>query len=307
MADAPAGGAASSAPAKASGGSPFGFLGRKLGPLPVWAYALIAVGGYYWYTHYGPGASSSSAQQSAGTSPIIIVGGGGGADQDTDTDTGGGQPKPKPKPGPKPGPGGSWKSITVPAAWNGWSLDRIAKYLHWDPQTLKDVEEANARGGKELTGKTTFHTGDTFIRPIGAAKDNVTGAGAQDAAAQAKATPSAASGAALGATTKPQAAEPGGVLATYAPYNGQNQWKTATGWTAAAINYLIGEGVPPDQASTSVYAYQHSEPLSSRMQANVTLAQDGIGPPPNQPAPTPVVKRITPRNTPRARATKVAA
>ena len=298
-------GAGAPASSAGGGGSSFGFLTRKLGPFPVWVYAALAVGGYYWWTHYGPGASSQS-QQSAGTSPIIVVGGGGGDEEDTDTsaDTRGRKPKPKPKPGP--GPGGSWKSITVPAAWNGWSLDRIAKYLHWDPQTLRDVEEANARGGKEITGKTTFHTGDTIIRPVGAAKNDVQGA-AQDSAAKAKATPSAASGAALGATTRPGATEPGGVLATYAPYDGRNQWKTATGWEAAAINYLIGEGVPPDQASTSVYAYLHSEPLSSRMQANVTLAQDGIGAPPNQPAPALRVKRVTPRNTPRAKPVKVAA
>jgi hypothetical protein len=45
------------------------WLTRKVGPLPVWAYGLIAVGGWYWYTHYGPGASKQ--KQPAG-------GGGGG-------------------------------------------------------------------------------------------------------------------------------------------------------------------------------------------------------------------------------------
>ena len=39
-------------------------LTRKIGPLPVWAYGVIAVGAYYWYTHYGPGASKQ--QQPAG-------------------------------------------------------------------------------------------------------------------------------------------------------------------------------------------------------------------------------------------------
>jgi hypothetical protein len=40
---------------------------RKIGPLPVWAYGVIAVGAYYWYTHYGPGASkAAAAQQPAG-------------------------------------------------------------------------------------------------------------------------------------------------------------------------------------------------------------------------------------------------
>lgn len=44
----------------------FGFLTRKIGPLPIWAYAAIAVGIYYWYTHYGPGATN---QNQAGTDP----------------------------------------------------------------------------------------------------------------------------------------------------------------------------------------------------------------------------------------------
>jgi hypothetical protein len=54
MADAPP-----AAPAK---GSTFGFLGHKVfGKVPVWVIAVAAVGGYYWYTHYGPGKSSSAA------------------------------------------------------------------------------------------------------------------------------------------------------------------------------------------------------------------------------------------------------
>lgn len=38
----------------------FGFLGRHIGPVPVWLIALGLVAVYYWYTHYGPGASSST-------------------------------------------------------------------------------------------------------------------------------------------------------------------------------------------------------------------------------------------------------
>lgn len=54
-------------PAPSSGGEDkFGFLVRKIGPLPVWAWGLIAVGVYYWYTHYGPGASTA-ATSSAGS------------------------------------------------------------------------------------------------------------------------------------------------------------------------------------------------------------------------------------------------
>lgn len=39
----------------------FGFLVRKIGPMPVWAWGAIIVGVYYWYTHYGPGKTSANA------------------------------------------------------------------------------------------------------------------------------------------------------------------------------------------------------------------------------------------------------
>lgn len=50
--------------ASAKGGGTW--ITRKIGPLPVWAYGVIAVGAYYWYTHYGPGASKSAASSSGG-------------------------------------------------------------------------------------------------------------------------------------------------------------------------------------------------------------------------------------------------
>jgi hypothetical protein len=43
------------------GSSSFGFLTRKLGPLPIWAWGALAVGAWYWYTHYGPGAAKAAA------------------------------------------------------------------------------------------------------------------------------------------------------------------------------------------------------------------------------------------------------
>jgi hypothetical protein len=46
--------------------SRFGFLGRKVGPLPVIGWALIAVGGYYAYTKY-KGSSGTAATPAAGT------------------------------------------------------------------------------------------------------------------------------------------------------------------------------------------------------------------------------------------------
>lgn len=42
---------------------------RKIGPLPAWGWGVAAVGAYYWYTHYGPGASkqTAAAQPAAGS------------------------------------------------------------------------------------------------------------------------------------------------------------------------------------------------------------------------------------------------
>lgn len=65
-------------PAPGGGKSQFGFLGRKIGPLPVWAWAAIAAGGYYWYTHFGPGskraAPTAAAAAPARTQVIVIRG-----------------------------------------------------------------------------------------------------------------------------------------------------------------------------------------------------------------------------------------
>lgn len=77
--------------------SQFGFLTRKVGPLPVWGWAAIAVGGYYWYTHYGPGASKAAAAAAApaAAKPQVVM-----VDQN-------GQPLPGPPgPGGPPGPPG---------------------------------------------------------------------------------------------------------------------------------------------------------------------------------------------------------
>jgi hypothetical protein len=255
----------------------------------VFVWALAAVGAYYWYSHYGPGASKAQAA-SQGASTINVTGA--TEDEDTTVIRQAGHP-----PAPKTTGDGGWKTITVKKDWNGWSLDKIARYLHWTPETKADVLEANARGGKEIRGSTVFHTGDSLIRPVGSDKATAP----SDMSMTAHASPAAA---AYGVTTKTGAPAAAGAAVTYAPYGGSSQWKTATGWEAAAINYLIGEGIAPDQASTAVWAYLHSQPLSSRMQADVNLATDGIGPPPAQPGPAITVKNARPtRNTPRPKAT----
>ena len=101
MPDAPSGGA--KAPA---GQGTQNTLTRKIGPLPIWAWGAIAVGAYYWWTHYGPGAKNQ-AQQQAGQG----TGQGGGLRsvvvniRDSVTRTVTGEPGPAGPPGP-PGPPG---------------------------------------------------------------------------------------------------------------------------------------------------------------------------------------------------------
>jgi hypothetical protein len=56
-------------------------------------------------------------------------------------------------------------------------------------------------------------------------------------------------------------------------------------WQDAAVNNLISQGVPPDQASTSIQAHLNAQPLSPAMAANRDLAIDSIGPPPQVPQP----------------------
>jgi hypothetical protein len=62
------------APAKPAAGSKMGFLSRKIGPVPIWVIGLVAVGGYYWYTHYGPGKPAPAATTATTTTagPEII-------------------------------------------------------------------------------------------------------------------------------------------------------------------------------------------------------------------------------------------
>lgn len=55
----------------------FGFLTKKLGPLPVWVYAVLIVAAYYWYTHYGPGAQKQQQGQQAPTATDKVVRSGG--------------------------------------------------------------------------------------------------------------------------------------------------------------------------------------------------------------------------------------
>ena len=136
--------------APAQGDNSFGFLTRKIGPLPVWAWAAIAVAGYYWYTHYGPGA-----KQGKNAGQVV--------------------------------------------------------------QVERDQFE-----------------------------------------------------------TQPQ-------------YGG-SRYKTNAEWQDAAINYLVGHSIPPDEASAAVWNYLHSKALNTQERKDVNLAIQGIGPPPKIPEPAQVEK-----------------
>lgn len=139
------------AEAEPSGDGSFGFMTHKVGPLPVWMWGVLIAGAYYWYTHFGPGASSATAATT------------GTASADDNADIGSG--------------------------------DAIA--------------------------------------------NNVSG----------------------------------------------SRYKSNAEWEAAAINFLVGESVPPDEASAAVFKYLHSQSLSPQDQQDVNLAIEGIGPPPKIPAP----------------------
>ena len=52
------------APANTKGA---GYLTKKVGPLPVFMWALLAVGAYYWYTHYGPGKTAAAPAATGAT------------------------------------------------------------------------------------------------------------------------------------------------------------------------------------------------------------------------------------------------
>jgi hypothetical protein len=56
-------------------------------------------------------------------------------------------------------------------------------------------------------------------------------------------------------------------------------------WGRAAINYLAGLGIDASVANQSVQLYLTSQPLTTSQQANVNLAIQALGPPPDLPGP----------------------
>lgn len=86
------------ATAKTGGGG--SWITRKIGPLPAWGWGLAAVGVYYWYTHYGPGASKAAAAQQPAAGGGLKTYAPHITENITQAGPGGGRRKPKPKTGP---------------------------------------------------------------------------------------------------------------------------------------------------------------------------------------------------------------
>lgn len=63
------------------------------------------------------------------------------------------------------------------------------------------------------------------------------------------------------------------------------QYATNQAWAEAAINYLVGLGIDPVEANSAVTQYVSSQILTTQQQADVNLAVQGIGGPPNPPTP----------------------
>lgn len=57
-------------------------------------------------------------------------------------------------------------------------------------------------------------------------------------------------------------------------------------WGIAAINYLVARSVDPTQANQAIQQYLGGQTLTTQQQADVNLAIQGIGPPPDLPGPS---------------------
>lgn len=64
-----------------------------------------------------------------------------------------------------------------------------------------------------------------------------------------------------------------------------NQYTDNSSWARAAVNYLVGIGIDPTEASEAVQQYLSGQALTSQQQADVNLAIQGIGAPPQIPGP----------------------
>ena len=250
MADAPA-----STGSKSSGGT-FGFLGKKVfGKVPVWVIAVGAVGGYYWYTHYGPGKKAATGQT-------------------TQTDPAG----------------------------NTGVIDPATGFVYSSPEDLAALQSGAAGGGSDLTGAAGA------AGPAGAAgaagpagpagARGPAGAPAPVPKPKPKPTPAPyrthPNIPAPKPKTRPKAkARPPRRRVPPPVFSGRGPWggsgppvRSNAQWQTGAVSNLISQGVPPDQASTSIQAHLNGQPLAPAMAANRDLAIASVGSPPQVPEPT---------------------
>lgn len=88
----------------------------------------------------------------------------------------------------------------------------------------------------------------------------------------------AAAGAATGALGTGSSSTSGSTTA--------GQYQDNTAWANAAINYLVGIGVDPTVANTAIQQFLASQTLTTEQQADVNLAIQRIGAPPDPPSPS---------------------
>lgn len=148
-------------------------LTRKIGPLPTWGWIAIGGTGILIWAFFANRNSSQNQNQGGPqgnlTPPVVVQNFPPEAEPPPP-----GQPtghhRHKKKPGDDDGDGDNGsgrdsdtKQIRVS---KDETLGELAKYLHWSKGTLKQVEEMNAVEGKELTGSSKLHRGQTIIRPV---------------------------------------------------------------------------------------------------------------------------------------------
>jgi hypothetical protein len=275
------------APPAEKSGSAFGFLGKKVfGKIPVWVIAVAAAGGYYWYTRYGPGKKSATAQQTdpAGNTCAAL----------------------NPVTGYCPGTAEDQAALQAQATSDTTgTTDQSGTAAAGTTDTTGAGGGAGGAGGTAGTGTAGTGTDTTGTTDTGTTDTGTTDTGTPAAAApKAPAAESAATEAgearaahiahlahvkhlkhvqavkASQSVRKPRKGTPARTE--------HHSPRTNTEWREAAISNLISQGVPPDQASTSVQAHLNGQPLSPVMAANRDLAVDSIGPAPQVPPPAQV-------------------
>lgn len=243
-------------------GSAFGFLGHKLfGKVPVWVVAVAGVGGYYWYTRYGPGKKTATATAGQQTDPAGNVG-------TIDPATGFvyGTPEDLAASGGTSGGGDN----------GGGGGDNSGSGSPGSPPPVIPGEPPPYTGGPIFTppgGGPKVHAPHPFTPPP---------------KPKPRPKPRAKPPARTPRTGRPVGGGGSGGPAFTGP--GTSGGRTNAEWQGNAVSNLISQGVPPDQASTSIQAHLNGQPLSPAMAANRDLAVRSIGSPPQVPRPAQATK-----------------